>query len=223
MTQNKPLYIGFEGGEGSGKSTQARLLAEVIGSSAVLTHEPGNTAVGSQLREILLSPNTVDLDPMAEAYLMAADRAQHITQVVRPNLLAGRHVISDRTFISSIAYQGAGRGLGEDGILKLNLMNIGLIMPDVLFLIQPPSPEEQARRFRGMGKVLDRIEQAERDFHARLSLSFDQMPNFLANNSPTTGIHVITVAQAPTPKQVHQTICDSLRDFCQAKRLICPV
>ena len=104
-------FIVFEGGEGSGKSTQAGRLASRLG--AVLTREPGGTDVGVQLREVLLAVAEYDvaLTDRSEALLMAADRAQHVATVVRPALAAGRHVVSDRYIPSTIAYQGAGRGL----------------------------------------------------------------------------------------------------------------
>lgn len=102
------LYIAFEGGEGSGKSTQAERLASRLG--AVLTREPGGTAIGGRLRELLLDPSTEDLDARAETLLMAADRAQHRAEVVAPTLASGRHVVSDRSVYSSLAYQGAGEG-----------------------------------------------------------------------------------------------------------------
>lgn len=225
MPQNKPLYIAFEGGEGSGKSTQSRLLAEKIGSSAILTREPGGTPTGSRLREILLSPETGELDPWTEAYLMAADRAELTKEVIRPNLTQRKHVISDRTFASSIAYQGAGRELGEDEILKLNLANPQLILPDLMFVLLPPSPEELARR---MNRNLDRFEQAGDDFHTRIALSFGQMANFLANNSQTQGIHVTTInpevcGQPKKIEEVHQEIVEGLQTFCKERGFVSPV
>ena len=103
-------FVVFEGGEGSGKSTQARLLAERWG--ALLTFEPGATELGARLRKILLDPATTDLDPRAEALLMAADRAHHVATTIRPALLRGRDVVCDRYVGSSLAYQGYARGLG---------------------------------------------------------------------------------------------------------------
>ena len=96
-------------------------------------------------------------------------------------------------------------------------------MPDALLLFEPPSPKEQARRFSKMGKTLDRFEKAEDDFHKRVAVSFSQMANFLANNSPTAGIHVVTIAQAPTPEEVHSNVCNALREFCQQRRFVSPV
>src|SRR5690606_27625970 len=107
-------FIAFEGGEASGKSTQAALLAERL--DAVLTREPGGTALGAKLRALLLDPAAGDIEPRAEVLLLAADRAQHVAQVVRPALDAGRHVVTDRFAGSSLAYQGFGRCLEVDDV-----------------------------------------------------------------------------------------------------------
>ena len=116
------LYIGFEGGEGSGKSTQVRRLAATLlatddtAGPPVVTHEPGATPLGVELRRLLLGTDQAPVGIRAEALLMAADRAQHMEETVRPALAAGRHVISDRTAYSSLAYQGGGRRLGIDQV-----------------------------------------------------------------------------------------------------------
>jgi len=107
-------FIAFEGGEACGKSTQSALLASAL--DAVLTREPGGTVIGARLRSLVLDPATEGLAPRAEALLMAADRAQHVAEVVEPALAAGRHVVTDRFAGSSIAYQGHGRGLPVDEI-----------------------------------------------------------------------------------------------------------
>src|SRR5262245_35877032 len=98
------MLIAFEGGEGSGKSTQARLLSERLGG--VLTHEPGATTIGAHLRTLLLDPASGVLDPRTEALLMAADRAEHVVAVIAPALARGDHVVTDRYLYSSLAYQG---------------------------------------------------------------------------------------------------------------------
>ena len=108
-----PVYIALEGPEGCGKSTQAKRLADAIG--AVLTRETGGTAIGERLRTILHDVTVTELDARAESLIVAADRAQHIAEVVRPALDAGRHVVSDRSVYSSLAYQGYGRELPIDG------------------------------------------------------------------------------------------------------------
>jgi dTMP kinase len=99
-----PVYIAFEGAEGCGKSTHARLLADALG--AVVTRETGGTRVGERLRDILHDTTVVDLDDRAEALIVAADRAQHMAHVVRPALASGRSVVSDRSVYSTLAYQG---------------------------------------------------------------------------------------------------------------------
>src|SRR5690606_32284168 len=108
----------IEGGEGAGKSTQARRLAERIG--AVTTFEPGDTPLGAAVRAILLDSTTLEITPRAEALLMAADRAQHVVEVVRPALARGQHVVCDRFSGSSIAYQGYGRQLVPGEVAALS-------------------------------------------------------------------------------------------------------
>ena len=129
-------FVVFEGGEASGKSTQARLLAERWG--ATFTFEPGDTAVGARLREILLDPATGNLDPRAEALLMAADRAHHVATTILPALHRGRDVVCDRYVGSSIAYQGYGRGLGADEVAHLSDFATHGLKPDLVVLLQVP-------------------------------------------------------------------------------------
>src|SRR5688572_12375409 len=109
-------WIALEGGEGSGKSTQATRLGERL--QAVVTREPGGTTIGAKVRAVLLDPDLV-VDERAEALLMAADRAQHVAEVVRPALAAGTCVVSDRSAFSSLAYQGYGRGLPLEEVRSL--------------------------------------------------------------------------------------------------------
>lgn len=155
----------FEGGEGSGKSTQARLLAERWG--ALLTFEPGGTAIGSRLRELLLDPANADLDPRAEALLMAADRAQHVATVLRPALLRGRDVVCDRFVGSSLAYQGHARGLGIEEIADLSAFATDGLTPDLVVLLEV-SPEEARQRLAAAGAP-DRFESAGAAFHAKVA------------------------------------------------------
>jgi dTMP kinase len=165
-----PLYVALEGAEGSGKSTQAALLADAIG--AVLTRETGGTAVGARLREILHDTTVTDLTDRAEALIAAADRAQHVAHVVRPALAAGCHVVSDRSVHSTLAYQGYGRGLDVDELRRINDWAIDGLWPARVILLDAPGPVLAARIG---GRDLDRFEQAGADFHARVAAGFRSM------------------------------------------------
>jgi dTMP kinase len=158
-------FIAFEGGEASGKSTQAARLATVLG--AVLTREPGGTEIGVRVRELLLDPSTGDVDPRAEALLMAADRAQHVAEVVRPALAAGRHVVTDRFMGSSIAYQGHGRGLDVEEIRRLSEWATAGVAPDLVVLLDVPV-EVAAERLAALPGRPDRLERDAADFHRRV-------------------------------------------------------
>jgi dTMP kinase len=161
-----PVWIAFEGGEGSGKSTQARRLADRLG--ALLTREPGGTLVGERIRSVLLDPTVTALDARAEALLMAADRAQHVAEKVRPALAAGRSVVSDRSAFSSLAYQGHGRGLGVEAIRELCEWATDGLWPDLAILLDvPPAVSDQR-----MTEPPDRMESAGADFHAVVAAGF---------------------------------------------------
>lgn len=162
-------WIAFEGGEGSGKSTQARLLADHLG--AVLTREPGGTAVGERVRSVLLDPSVATLDDRAEALLMAADRAQHVSEVVRPALAAGTSVVSDRSAYSSVAYQGYGRGLGADAIRSLCSWATDELWPDLAILLDVPAAVSAARR----AEPPDRMELAGDEFHALVAAGYVEL------------------------------------------------
>ena len=159
-------FIAFEGGEGSGKSTQARRLAERVG--AVLTHEPGDTPLGAAVRSILLDSLTLDINPRAEALLMAADRAQHVVEVVRPVLESGRTVVTDRFSGSSVAYQGYGRQLPAAEIAGLSAWATDELWPDLIFLLEIPLEVSLQRT----GGARDRLEAAGAAFHRRVHDGF---------------------------------------------------
>lgn len=132
------LFISFEGGDGAGKSTQARLLAESLsaaGHKVVLTREPGGTEIAEEIRDIVLNPVHEGLDDRTEALLFAASRAEHVAKKIRPALAAGEIVISDRFVDSSIAYQGIGRGLGVEQVSDLNAWATDNLWPDITILL----------------------------------------------------------------------------------------
>jgi len=159
-------FVAFEGGEGSGKSTQARLLATRIG--AVLTREPGGTAIGSRIRALVLDTASTGLDARAEALLMAADRAHHVAEVIRPALDAGTHVVTDRYAASSIAYQGYGRGLDLTEVRGLSSWATLGLWPDLTVLLDVPLAVTATR----LSRDLDRFEQEDASFHQRLLEGF---------------------------------------------------
>ena len=164
MTRGR--FIAFEGGEACGKSTQAALLATSL--DAVLTREPGGTTIGAAIRSLVLDPATVGLDRRAEALLMAADRAQHVAEVVEPALAAGRHVVTDRFAGSSIAYQGGGRGLPSDEVRRLSEWATDGVWPDLIVLLDVPA----AVAARRLDRDLDRMESEPAAFHAAVAESF---------------------------------------------------
>jgi len=161
-------FLAFEGGEATGKSTQARLLAERLG--AVLTREPGGTAVGERVRTLVLDPG-VPVDIRAEALLMAAARAQHVAEVIEPALAAGRAVVTDRFTPSSLAYQGVGRGLGVEPVAALSAFATGGLQADLVLLLDLPLEVCAAR----MAEEPDRLEREGAPFHARVGAAFRQL------------------------------------------------
>jgi dTMP kinase len=163
-------YIALEGPEASGKSTHAVRLAADLG--AVATRETGGTKIGALIREILHDPAHVDLTPRAEVLLIAADRAQHRTEVLEPALAAGRHVVSDRSAYSSLAYQGYGRGVPLQIVRDINDWALEGTWPDLAVLIDVPAETIAARLAE---RHLDRFEQADDGFHARVRDGFREM------------------------------------------------
>jgi dTMP kinase len=168
------LFVAFEGGEGAGKSTQARLLADQLradGFEVVVTFEPGATDIGANLRKVLLDRKSVGLSPESEALLYAADRAQHVREVVRPALMRGAIVVTDRYVDSSLAYQGAGRALADADVRRLSTWATGGLMPDLTVVLDLP-PEVGLRR---RGGPADRLEDESLDFHRRVRAMFLQL------------------------------------------------
>ncbi len=163
-------YITLEGAEGCGKSTHASRLGAAL--DAVVTRETGGTPIGARIREILHDTSVTDLSHRAEALLTAADRAQHIHQVVSPALTAGRHVVSDRSVYSTLAYQGYGRELPLDDVRRINEWAIGGLWPHLVLLLDV-APEVLERRMRG--RQLDRFEQEGAEFHQRVREGFRAM------------------------------------------------
>ena len=167
--KGKGLFIVFEGLEGSGKSTQAGLLASCLleeGFDIKATREPGGTRIGELIRQITHSKDNVDLTAVAESCLMAASRAQHVREIIRPALDSGKIVISDRFVDSSLAYQGYGRELGEEKIAALNKMAVEEVIPDIVIFLDV-LPEIGFKRRNGTSKI-DRLDLQQNDFYLRV-------------------------------------------------------
>jgi dTMP kinase len=166
------MFVTFEGLDGSGKTTQIELLARRLraeGRDVVATREPGGTELGERIRELVLHGGHVA--PWAEAALYAASRAQHVEEVIRPALERGATVLCDRYVDSSVAYQGAGRELGVDRVLDLNLAAVGGLMPDRTFLLEL-DPSAIPGRLQG---IHDRLERAGGEFYERVSAAYREL------------------------------------------------
>lgn len=163
-------YIAFEGLEGCGKSTHVKRLAETL--DAVATREPGGTRVGAMLRAILADPDNTDINPRTELLLMTADRAQLMSELIEPTLTSGRHIVSDRSVYSTLAYQGYGRGLGIDELKRINEWALNQVLPDIVVWIRIPREEAERRLAK---RDLDRFEREGADFFARIADGFAEM------------------------------------------------
>lgn len=188
--------VAFEGGEAAGKSTQVTRLATRL--DALATREPGGTTLGAAIRRLVLDPDG-DVSPRAEALLMAADRAQHHAEVIAPTLAAGRHVVSDRSLYSSIAYQGVARGLGVDAIASISTWALDDHLPDLVVLLDVPVT---VARDRLASAAPDRLEAEDDGFHERVRQGFlDQ-----ARRDPDRWAVIDATA---SPDDVHRAVWDA--------------
>jgi dTMP kinase len=195
------VFVTFEGLDGSGKTTQVRLLAdrlEAEGHDVLVTREPGGTELGERIRELVLHGGHVA--PWAEATLYAASRAQHVEEVIRPALERGAAVLCDRYVDSSVAYQGVARGLGLERVLELNLAAVGGLMPERTFLLLL-DPSDVHRR---LSDEHDRLEREDDDFHARADAGYRE----LAERFPA---RIVTLDASLPPDVLSEAIAASLR------------
>jgi dTMP kinase len=199
------LFLAFEGGEGVGKTTQARLIAIWLreqGYDVETTHEPGATKMGMRLRALLLDTAHAGMSPHAEALMYAADRAEHVSSVIEPALARGAVVITDRYVDSSLAYQGTGRGLRTAEIAQLNKWATGGRMPDLTILLDMPPEAGLGRRTRSA----DRLEAEPPEFHRRVRAGFLA----LARAEPSR--YLVVDATRPA-EEVSQVIKDRIREI----------
>jgi dTMP kinase len=176
-TTDRGLFITLEGPDGSGKSTQARMLAERLrgtGRTVLESVEPGGTPIGQKIRRILLDPANQELTPTAELLLMFAARAQNVEQWILPALAQGKIVISDRFTDSSIAYQGAGRGLGTGTVLELDRIACKGLVPDLTICIDIDTETGLARAL-ARGGIETRLEEQAVEFHHKVREAYHQL------------------------------------------------
>ena len=202
------LFITFEGPDGSGKSTHIRLLTQALkdrGCDVVVTREPGGCPISEKIRELVLDKENSTMDPVTEALLYAASRAQHVREVIKPALAAGKTVISDRYVDSSIAYQGIGRGLGEELVRSINAPAIDGLMPDITFFLSVGVRETQSRI---SDRDLDRLELAGANFHQRVYQAFGEM----AQREPA---RMVTINATRPKPEVHRSVMDVVERVLQ--------
>jgi dTMP kinase len=176
-TKGRGLFVTFEGPDGSGKSTQARMLAARLrdqGRDVLESVEPGGTPIGQQIRRILLDPANKELTATAELLLMFAARAQNVEQWILPALAQGKIVVSDRFTDSSIAYQGAGRGLGWEKVLEVDRIACQGLVPDLTLCIDIDS-ETGLARAQSRGGLETRLEEQAIEFHKRAREAYHQL------------------------------------------------
>ena len=207
-------FIAFEGGEGAGKSTHARMLAEELagrGLDVLLTREPGGTPGAEAIRALLLGREGGDWSPRAEALLFAAARADHVERLIRPALAEGRWVICDRFVDSSRAYQGGAGGLDDGDVLALHRIGSGGLLPDLTLLVDI-APDEAARRLAGRDAAgTDRIGGRDGAYHARVAAAFAR----LAETEPW---RFARIDGSGAPEAVHTRVLAALAPMLDARR-----
>ncbi|MBA4044691.1 MAG: dTMP kinase [Erythrobacter sp.] len=215
MTPPTGRFIAFEGGEGAGKSTQARLLAEALraqGLTVVTTREPGGTPGAEAVRELLLHPPGETPWPAeAEALLFAAARADHVVQLIRPALARGEWVICDRFVDSSRAYQGGAGGLGDEAIGALHAFGSGGLRPDLVILLEADGAALGARLAMRDGDISDAIGGRPTEYHRAVAAAFRQ----LAESDPRGFARIDAIG---TPLDVHNRVMAALAPLLEGVR-----
>jgi len=176
---NRGIFITFEGNDGSGKTTQIRLLADYLKQRGLEVHilrEPGGTPIGEKIRDILLDNRNKGMCAVTEMLLYAASRAQLVSTVIRPELAGNKAVICDRFVDSSMAYQGVGRGLGAEKVWMVNQLAVDGCLPDITFFMDVDADTAMARR-NAKGEEADRIESEDMDFHRRVYSGYLELSN----------------------------------------------
>jgi len=203
--KRKGVLITFEGVEGSGKTTQMNMLhAHLIRMKVdvVATHEPGGTRLGEEIRRILLNPSFREMHPLTETVLYAADRAQHVYEVIKPALEAGKVVLCDRYLDSSLAYQGVARGVGLEGVRNLNEWITDDLYPDLTFLLEIPF-RVGLKRLEKRNKAMDRMEGQPESFHQQVQEAYRTLAKFFPSR-------YVVLNGADKPENIHHRVMEEV-------------
>ena len=193
------MFISLEGVDGSGKSTQARLLVEALGADAVAIREPGGTGAAERIRELLADPG-LELEPLAELMLFLAARAEVTERVIRPALEAGRHVVADRYSDSSVAYQGAARGLGVGEVIGLCEAATDGLWPDLTLLLRI-DPETGLGRAEGE----DRFEREGLELQRQVATAYEEIAQIASDR-------VVVIDATGSVEEVHERVMEAVRE-----------
>ena len=192
------MFVSLEGIDGSGKSTQAKLLAEALGPDTLLIREPGGTDAAERIRELLADPG-LELDPFAELLLFSAARADLISRIIRPAVEAGRNVVADRFADSSVAYQGGARELGTSHVLSLTDTVIDGLWPDLTILLRV-DPEVGLERADGN----DRFESEGLDLQRAVADAYEEIARIASDR-------VVVIDAAGSVEQIHEQVLEAVR------------
>ena len=209
--ENFKMFITFEGGEGSGKSTAIKKLEQALintGKKVLITREPGGTPISEQIREVILRKENTSMDPWTEAYLYAASRRQHVIEKIKPALEKGIIVISDRYLDSSLAYQGGARGLGIKEVLTLNHFAIDGLFPDLTIFFDLPPEEGLSRISHNSNREVNRLDVERMAFHEKVRAAFYELKTLYPER-----IHMIDASLTPDEvfAEIEKLIPDLLR------------
>ena len=196
------MFITFEGGEGSGKTTCIQKVVAHLQNEhydVVLTREPGGTPISEEIRNVILDKKNTDMDPRTEALLYAASRRQHIVEKILPALKAGKIVISDRFLDSSLAYQGGARGLGIDTIYQVNQYATEGLEPDVTFFFDIDPEEGLARIAKNAGREVNRLDVEALAFHQKVRAAFQA----ITKQNPK---RIVTIDASKSAEEVYETV-----------------
>nr|MDY6797008.1 dTMP kinase [Actinomycetota bacterium] len=206
--KGRAKLVTFEGVEGSGKTTQLNMLhAHLLRMNidVVATQEPGGTRLGEDIRRILLDPANKEMHPLTEALLYAADRAQHVHEVINPALEQGKVVICDRFVDSSLAYQGVARRVGLEGVRNLNEWITDDLYPDLTFLLEIPY-RVGLKRLEKRKKSIDRMEGQPESFHEQVQEAYKTLAKFFSNR-------FVVINGADKPENIHHRVMQEVQEL----------